>query len=252
MNNTPTNNLFDIDTWYQQPIGKKVAQLEKQQFNQLPRTLFGQSILQLGAQTHHNWLKSHNGYHLILATAHQPPAKSLYHLQCAYTELPFPPNSFDTIVLPHVLEFAAHPKIIITESWQALAPEGHLIILGFNPLSLNNFWYLFDKTKLSLPQQTKFYSYNKIYQWLKNDYYEIVYTHNFCYLPLLPQSESIIKSSAFEKFATWLLPNCGGIYLLVLKKRVIPLTPLRLRWQWREIFNDKNLTEPAAGNVHRE
>lgn len=253
MDNQPTNNTtFDIDAWYQQPIGKKVASLEKQQLNLLPKFLFGQSVLHLGAYVHCNGLDITNNHYSIIAKQTQNDNAGLYHVQCNYTELPFATNTFDAIILPHVLEFATNPKAIIMESWHTLAPEGHLIILGFNPISLNNLWYLCNKTKLDLPAQTKFHSINKIYQWLKNEYYEIISTRNFFYLPLTIENQPSEKWLLAEKLATWLLPYCGSLYLLILKKRVLPLTPLRLRWHWRELLSDKNIVEPAAGNVHRE
>jgi SAM-dependent methyltransferase len=245
-NQTP----FDIDSWYQQPIGKNVAALEKQQINLLPKNLLGPSILHLGTSIHCNGSHIHNKQpSIIVKPIHSSTA---CHVRSSYADLPFAASSFDTIILPHILECTSNPKAIILESWQTLAPEGHLIILGFNPFSFNHLWYLFDKTKLGLPEHAKFYSINKIFQWLKNESYEVISTHNFCYQPITPNLKLTNNWVTLEKLANWLLPSCGGLYLLILKKRVLTLTPLRLRWSWRDLLNDKDIVEPAAGNLHRE
>lgn len=244
---------FDIHTWYQQPLGSKIIQLERQQLMQLPKTLFGNSILQFGAYPYFNCLDLKNNASYLTVAPNCPAQTSLSHTQATYTELPFPPNSFDTIIMPHILEFASKPKTIMTETWQTLAPEGHLIIIGFNPWSFNNLWHFFDKTKINLPAWATFYSASKIYQWLRNDYYEIAHHCHFHYLPLSTAEHHGMKWMSFEKLANGLLLNCGSLYLLVLKKSLIPLTPLRTRWHWRELFSHKEqLTGTAAGNVHRQ
>jgi len=51
-------------------------------------------------------------------------------------ELPFECSSLDLVLLPHVLEFNAHPHQILREVERVLRPEGNVIISGFNPRSL--------------------------------------------------------------------------------------------------------------------
>lgn len=245
---------FDIDAWYQQPPGKNILSVEQQQFLMLPKQVFGAAILQLGALQQNLWLNPYKAPFYLTVSAMQPTASanSPASVRANYTALPFPENFFGTVILPHTLEFAADPKTLVQEAWSVLAPEGHLIILGFNSCSLNYLCYACDKTGLDLPATAKFHSAHKIYQWLKNTHYEIICARHFHYLPFTRRQTPLKNLQLLEKMAAWLFPHFGGIYLLVLKKRVVPLIPLRLRWHWRELFNSKDLHEPAAGNIHRE
>jgi SAM-dependent methyltransferase len=154
--------------------------------------------------------------------------------------------------LPHLLEFTAHPQQVIHEAWNTLTPEGHLIILGFNPWSLNNLRHVFNRGTIDLPQTAKFHSANKIHQWLKDSHYEIIYSRHFFYLPFSTRNETLNKWASIEKIAPWLLPNCGGIYVMAIKKRTWPLTPLQSRWSWRELLYSKTFAEPATRNIYHE
>jgi SAM-dependent methyltransferase len=55
---------------------------------------------------------------------------------CDLLDLPFEAQSVDLIVMPHTLEFTSDPHRLLREAERVLMPEGQLIILGFNSLSL--------------------------------------------------------------------------------------------------------------------
>ncbi len=55
---------------------------------------------------------------------------------CDLLDLPFEAQSVDLLVMPHTLEFARDPHRLLREAERVLVPEGQLIILGFNSLSL--------------------------------------------------------------------------------------------------------------------
>ncbi len=251
MNNQPADNPFNIDAWYQTAIGQTIAQLEQKQFALLPHAIFGQTLLQLGAPDQQHWLNPGKQYSYIVICKRQT-SKAANFAVSTYTELPFPASSFDTLILPHVLELNAEPKAVLTEAWHTLAPEGHLIILGFNPWSLNHLYRKLTQSTFGLPAETKFYGSHKIQYWLRKQYYEIIYARNFCYLPFSCTLETSKKWPLFEKTAAWLLPDYGSLYLLVIKKKVLPLTPLKPRWRWRDLLSSKEITAPATGGIHRE
>jgi SAM-dependent methyltransferase len=50
-------------------------------------------------------------------------------------ELPIASESVDTLILPHIIEFAIHRHQILREVERVLKPEGRLFILGLNPWS---------------------------------------------------------------------------------------------------------------------
>ena len=50
--------------------------------------------------------------------------------------LPFPSGRLDLVVLVHALEFSRSPYRILAETERVLAPNGRVLVLTFNPLSL--------------------------------------------------------------------------------------------------------------------
>ena len=66
--------------------------------------------------------------------SHAPAGRSA--VWCDLLDLPFEAQSVDLIVMPHTLEFTSDPHRLLREAERVLMPEGQLIILGFNSLSL--------------------------------------------------------------------------------------------------------------------
>lgn len=64
------------------------------------------------------------------------------HVVCEATALPFATGSVDLLVLAHVLERSACVQTTLQEAARALVPEGQVLILGFNPISL---WALYHR-----------------------------------------------------------------------------------------------------------
>ena len=56
---------------------------------------------------------------------------------CEESAWPLQPNSVDSVVLQHSLEFACNPHWLLRTAVEVLRPGGHLLIVGINPYS---FW----------------------------------------------------------------------------------------------------------------
>ena len=50
--------------------------------------------------------------------------------------LPFPQDTLDLIILPHTLDFSPEPHQVLREIHRVLISEGHLVMIGFNPISM--------------------------------------------------------------------------------------------------------------------
>lgn len=155
-----------------------------------------------------------------------------YGIIADFESLPFVPESLDLVILAHVLEFYEKPELLLSEIWNALIPNGYLLLLTFNPFSL---WGLHEFIKHyhlpDLPQRGHYYSYYHLSNMLKFHDYYIDEFINFSYS--VPTRFSLSKHAenvyfALSKFA-W--PNCGNVNLILARKQVAALTPIRLQWQ---------------------
>jgi SAM-dependent methyltransferase len=174
-------------------------------------------------------------------------------LESLYTHLPFANDSINLMLMPHTLEVDKNSaQTILTEAWRVLAPNGHLIILGINPISLWGLYRLFSLSKKP-SWEGSFYTIQTLCQWVHHLGGEIQHTESFLFRPPLSSTPGIWlfkKLAWLERVSPWLIPYMGGIYLIIAEKRVKRLNGLGLVWQFPPVLNNKVLAPNARGPHH--
>lgn len=174
------------------------------------------------------------------------------HLVSLYTHLPFASDSINIILMPHTLETDKNAKLILAEAWRVLAPNGHLILLGINPISLWGLYRLFALTKKP-PWNGNFYTLQTLCQWIHHLGGEIQHTESFLFRPPLSSKPGLWlfnKLAWLERISPWLIPYMGGMYLIIAQKRVQRLNGLGLVWQFPPVLSNKVLAPNARGPHH--
>lgn len=223
-----------LNRWFETPLGRHLLCEEIDILQQILPRFFGYHLLQISNVRHSNLLKSSRIKHRCIlsrsANLVDEPYTSIYGLANA---LPIAHDSVDVVVLPHVLEFEANPHEILREVERVLIPEGHLVILGFNPISLWGIRKFF--TRNNIPWNGDFLSLLRLRDWLALLNFDITEQHVFFFaFPF--HNARIRKYTAFmERIGSHWTQNFGAVYILVAKKRVATLTPIRPKW----------LTKPA-------
>lgn len=157
--------------------------------------------------------------------------------------LPFAPETFSTVLLPHVLETKGLHHQLLRESHRVLQSEGHLVLTGFNPYSLMGLQrFLRPRAVCS----GRYHGVAKVIDWLQLLGFEVVASSMFQY-SALSKGEGIRKAfSFFESVGDRWLPMMGGGYMIIAKKRDLGHTMVgRLRFKKRR----SNLIPAAAGKV---
>ncbi|MDY6992223.1 MAG: methyltransferase domain-containing protein, partial [Pseudomonadota bacterium] len=132
------------DQWFQTPLGQRLLAAEVSTLQQILPQLFGYHLLQISAIGNGQLLESSRITHRCILT-HSPdyPLHHYYSHVCALAEiLPFSQDSLDVVILPHILEFEDNPHKVLREIQRILIPEGHVVLLGFNPFSLWGIYHL--------------------------------------------------------------------------------------------------------------
>lgn len=241
-----------LTTWYQQPLGQTLAAMETEQLKKNLAPLTGQYILQLGYIDLLNDIAIKSSPRRIIVCDEAETQTQTPFVQASYAQLPFANASLDIVIMSHILEFEPSAKAALDEAWRALKADGHLVILGFNP------WSLWGVTKLfyshhAPPWSGHFYSASKLLRRLHQLHAEIITFKSFFFRPPLNQASFLGKSHWLETIAQFLLPPVGGVYLLVAKKNIMPLTPIRSHWQWQSVLADnKGIVQPTTQGVKRE
>ena len=126
--------------------------------------------------------------------------------------LPVASQTLDLLLLPHVLEFSAHPHQILREAERVLMPEGSLIISGFNPYSLWGLWRMLPYNDREYPWCGRFISLSRIKDWLALLGLEVVGGRMCCYEPPFRQEPCSESSTSWKTLETAGGRMAGGVY----------------------------------------
>lgn len=239
-----------IQYWYNSPLGHLVLETENDQLHEFLGEGFGYYLLQLGGPTQAKFLTTSPIGHKIYLDLEQT---SNYHdssIVGQFDDLPFLPNTIDIVIAQHILECAKQPKRILSEIYHTLIPEGHVIIIGFNPLSLWSLMHLYKQHSIA-SWPGKFISVSRMRHWLIQLGFTIVKHKTLFFRPPLLNKEIMQKILFMEKIGPRLWPCCGAIYMILAKKTVIALTPIKQKKRLikRRVATAKTYAEPTTRNI---
>ncbi len=128
------------------------------------------------------------------------------------------------VVLQHGLDFSLSPHGLLREAARSVRPGGHLLIVGVNPLSTWGMRHLFTRDAL---HQARCIAPSRVCDWLHLLGFALEKRRFGCYRPPLSAPAWQARLAALERIgASWQLPG-GGFYVLVARKLVVGLRPLR-------------------------
>ena len=221
--------LAELQQWFATPLGERLLQSEAQLMQQILPDLFGYHLLQIGNVGHGQLLESSRIHHRCISCLHPSSTEPSYPAVHADAHcLPFAPDSLDVVVLPHVLEFESDPHQILQEVERVLIAEGHVVIIGFNPVSLWGLWHRFVCRHKQAPWCSQFLPILRVKDWLTSLGFEKVQQHTLFFAP--PFSKHWLSMKRVDKFGRRWAKDFGAVYILVAKKRVSMLTPIKPKW----------------------
>ena len=224
---------ISLEPWLKSPAGAYLLDWERVQFDRIVADLFGFHAVQLGlaslpALTHnrmpHRWLlEQPDGVDASVA----PPT-----LWGDFTDLPFATASLDLVVLPHALERASDPHACLREVDRVLVAGGHVVITGFNALSLWGARQALARVggRLYLPQRGEFISPRRVRDWLRLLSFEVVGGRYGCYRPAVHAQPWLDRWRFLDAAGDRWWPMLGAAYVLVATKRVRAMRLVGKAW----------------------
>lgn len=162
--------------------------------------------------------------------------------------LPIAENSVDAILLAHELDFAKDPHQILREVVRTIIPNGHLVLVGFNPWSLCGLFKYLPFKRSNPLHQARFFSLTRTKDWLHLLGFEItsvrrsVFSELFLGRRLAPESNWLTWC---EKYLGWL----SAIYIIEARKREIPLSLIKPKWNTKAKFAPVGATTWRTGSM---
>ena len=236
-----------LSRWFAGKLGSSVLKAEQSRIAQVLPDLFGYHILQIGGSGTEHLLDSSRINHKIITYLESDDiSQNIASFYCASRSIPIATDSMDVVVLPHVLEFETNPHQVLRETERVLIGEGHVVILGFNPWSLWGLWRLFLAWREDPPWSGHYLGLTRLKDWLTLLDFEIIKTECFYFRPPIQNVKFMQRLKFMEQLGRYCWSYFGGVYLLVAKKRVIPLTPVKMQWRTRRHLIASGVAEPSA------
>jgi SAM-dependent methyltransferase len=245
------DKLRELRAWCHQPLGAQLADAEQALLCEVLCDVFGYHLVLLDPSCQPDSLEASRIMHRVVHSCtgeglDQQPAL----LGCAEA-LPLRSDSIDAFVLPHVLELAAEPHQVLREIDRCLVAEGHLIVLGFNPLGWWGLRRLMFGWRGSLPWALRFISLVRLKDWLSLLGFDTVQTRYLFPHPPWAYGSGQTRGGLLERLHRDRWPLLAASYLLVARKRVATLTPVKPRWRPRRAFVAGGVAETRQTRVHR-
>jgi SAM-dependent methyltransferase len=242
-----------LRAWYERRLGQLLLECERRELGEVLANLFGYYLVQVGAAMDAYLLEASRIRHQVIVDNIWPaePCRSQpMHVAslCGKPHgLPVQSDSVDVVLLPHTLEFAPSPHEVLREVERVLVAEGHIVILGFNPWSLWGLWRLLRRRRRrQVPWHGAFRGMYRIKDWLSLLGFDIVQAHAYFYRPPLQHEVMMRRLQWFERLGRRWWPFLGGAYLIVAKKRVTTLTPIKPRWRPRRSLLHQDVAKPTT------
>lgn len=206
-------------TWFSGPLGQLLLEEERQLLDEELQRYFGGYLVHYGpaAQTPPSAPQVQRNVRL---GAPLPGVE----IVCEEQAWPLSEHAADVVVLQHGLDFCLSPHGLLREAARSVRPGGHLLIVGINPWSTWGLRHLFAKDALG---KARCISPSRVGDWLNLLGFALEKRRFGCYRPPLASPAWQKRLGWLEGHgARWQSPG-GGLYLLVARKMVVGLRPVR-------------------------
>ncbi len=158
-------------------------------------------------------------------------------INCSYQALPIASDSIDLVVLPEIIQSSEFPHQVLREIERVLIPEGYAILVLENPLS----WISLRKRLIATVLRKKINP-NLFGKLRINDWFRLLGLEANREIPISPLENKIAESRMpdwIKRLSRWVSEYTSGYYIIVAKKKLSTLTPIRPSWR-----NNRKLVSP--------
>jgi len=151
-------------------------------------------------------------------------------------QLPFSENSIDGFLLANELDFAQDPHEILREVDRVITQSGYVIVSGFNPLSLAGIAKYLPVKRDNKLHDARFFTSYRIKDWLQLLGFEIVEQRQIMFSTLFFEQRWGYAKNIQQYLSTY-FPWCSAVYVILARKRVMPMTAIRPKLQLKRQFS---------------
>jgi len=252
---SPSNNaqyLPDLRNWCRQPLGKQLVIAEHDALCEVLSDIFGYHLVVLDPPCQPESMGASRIMHRVVQSSTGQGLESPPGILGCVENLPVQSDSVDACVLPHVLEQAGDAHQVLREIDRCLVAEGHVIILGFNPYSWWGLRRLMFGWRGHVPWSLRFFSLPRLKDWLSLLGFDTIKTRYLFPHPPWQYGAGYSKGSRLQRLHRDRWPWLAASYVLVARKRVATLTPVKPRWRPRRSVLAGGVAETSQGSLRQD
>ncbi len=243
------DTISELQEWFRTEAGVNTLRSVTLAVEKVLPDLFGYHLGFYGDYVGNALVDSSRISHRMTITS-RLDAESEQGLVCDYASLPIEENTVDVLVLPHTLDFSTDPHRLLREAERVLIGEGHIVIISFNPWSLFGLFRAILRWRDGVPWRGRFISQNRLKDWLQLLGFDIENATKVGFRPPLQRTAFSRKLEFLEYLGAFCWPFFGNVSVLLAKKHVASVTPLKASWETRRRMVAGGVVEPTARN-HR-
>jgi len=163
-------------------------------------------------------------------------------------QLPITADNVDLVVAAHVLDCAAEPHQVLREIDRVLVPEGHCILIGFNPFSFRGFgqWrYWANRGEPPFRLYTAF----RVRDWLSVLGFEVLQTVTVGFRPAMGGDYLFQRSGWLERLGNRYHFATGSVYIIHAQRKVSNMKLLRPSLKPASVLRPGIVASRGAGHV---
>jgi len=221
-----------LRAWFADKLGAALLDQEQAALGGALQDLFGYYLLQLGWVAPRDILAESRIRMRVVMDVDLPRGIDYPHAAAMPEMVPVQGDSLDVVVLHHTLEFAKDPHVVLREVDRMLIPEGHVVIVAFNPWSLWGAWRLLRRRSRRYPWCGRFLSVTRMKDWMGLLGFDTVQVMPLFFRPPIGHEGIMRRLRFMDKLGTRGWPILAGANIIVAQKRMATLTPIKLR-RWR-------------------
>lgn len=150
---------------------------------------------------------------------HAPRHQAVYGKM---VELPFAQGSIDTVCLINGLDFTHDPHQLLREIERVTRSDGHIILTGFNPMSISGVYRHLPFYASHPFKKARFFSYYRVKEWLNVLGFSIKFRCFFGPANIFSQPKKITQLSRPNRLAP-----LQSMYFIVAQKHEIPMSVIK-------------------------
>ena len=227
------HRLLSLRSWCRQPLGEALAVAEQQALCDVLGDIFGYHLVVLDPPCQPEALDASRILHRVVQTCSEVGLERRPAVLGTAEALPMQADSVDAFVLPHVLDVSTDPHQVLREIDRCLVAEGHLIVLGFNPYGWWGLKRLLFGRRGRVPWSLRFVSLPRLREWLSLLGFDTLQTRYLFPHPPWRYGQEHSGERLLQRLHHERWPLLAASYLLVARKRVATLTPIKPRWRPR-------------------